>query len=120
MAVACVISPRPASFAWADQPNARPFAIRGEIVLPRASHDWMSQQVEEPCILPNPKMPGRLIMFYSAVSSSNRVVAAVGKAWADTRDPIHWHQADTNHGSVPGTPVEDGTRPQFVLTQSST
>jgi len=39
-------------------------AIRGEIVLARADHDWMSQQIEEPCILPNPKVPGRLIMFY--------------------------------------------------------
>jgi hypothetical protein len=56
----------------------------------------MSQQVEEPCILPNPKLPGRLIMFYSAVSSSNRVVAAIGKAWADTRDPFRWHQDDAN------------------------
>ena len=71
-------------------------AIRGNIVLPRAGHDWMSQQVEEPCILPNPKAPGRLIMFYSAVSSSNRDVAAIGKAWADTRDPFRWHQDDAN------------------------
>ena len=56
----------------------------------------MSQQIEEPCILPNPKAPGRLIMFYSAVSSSNRVVAAVGKAWADTRDPFRWRQGEAN------------------------
>ena len=71
-------------------------AVRGSIVLSRASHGWMSQQIEEPCILPNPKMPGRLIMFYSAVSSSNRVVAAIGKAWAETRDPFHWYQYDAN------------------------
>ena len=70
--------------------------IRGEIVLSRASHAWMSQQIEEPCILPNPKVPGRLIMFYSAVSASNRVVAAIGKAWADTRDPFRWHQDAAN------------------------
>ncbi|MBI4557197.1 MAG: hypothetical protein HY706_06400 [Candidatus Hydrogenedentes bacterium] len=71
-------------------------AIRGEIVLARSSHEWMSQQIEEPCILANPKVPGRLIMFYSAVSSSNRVVAAIGKAWADTRDPFRWYQEDAN------------------------
>jgi len=76
--------------AWAEA------GIRGEVVLARASRDWMSQQIEEPCILPNPKVPGRLIMFYSAVSSSNRVVAAVGKAWADERDPFRWHQDDAN------------------------
>jgi hypothetical protein len=92
MAIARTMSSWPVSFAWAEQPNARPVAIRGEIVLPRASHDWMSQQVEEPFILANPKVPGRLIMFYSAVSSSNRVVAAIGKAWADTRNPFRWHQ----------------------------
>jgi len=65
-------------------------------VLARASHEWMSQQVEEPCILPNPKVPGRLIMSYSAVSSSNRVVAAIGKAWADTHSPFGLHQDEAN------------------------
>jgi hypothetical protein len=78
-----------------------PAPVRGEIVLARASHPWMSQQIEEPCILPNPKVPGRLIMFYSAVSSSNRVVAAIGKAWADTRAPFRWHQDEANPIFVP-------------------
>jgi len=96
MAIASMISSWPASIACAEQPKAQRVAIRGEIVLSRASHDWMSQQIQEPCILPNPKVPGRLIMFYSAVSSSNRVVAAIGKAWADTRDPFRWHQDDAN------------------------
>lgn len=71
-------------------------AVHGEMVLARADHDWMSQQIEEPCILPNPKVPGRLIMFYSAVSASDRVVAAVGKAWADTSAPFRWHQDEAN------------------------
>lgn len=79
-----------------DGPSTPSATVRGEMVLARASHAWMSQQIEEPCILPNPKQPGRLIMFYSAVSSSNRVVAAIGKAWADTRDPLTWHQDDAN------------------------
>jgi hypothetical protein len=76
--------------------NAAPTAIRGEIVISRADHEWMSQQIEEPCILRNPKVPRRLIMFYSAVASSNRVVAAVGKAWADVSDPFTWHQDEAN------------------------
>jgi hypothetical protein len=80
------------SSAWADGTAT----VRGGIVLARADHDWMSQQIQEPCILPNPKVPGRLIMFYSAVSSSNRVVAAIGKAWADKSDPFRWHQDDAN------------------------
>jgi hypothetical protein len=76
--------------------QASAVAVRGEIVLARGSHEWMSQQVEEPCILPNPKVPGRLIMFYSAVSSANRAVATIGKAWADARNPFQWHQYEAN------------------------
>ncbi len=74
----------------------RPGPIRGEIVLPRDGIEWMSQQVEEPCILPNPKVPGRLIMFYSAVSKSNPAEASIGKAWAEERDPFRWHQDEKN------------------------
>jgi hypothetical protein len=53
----------------------------------------MSQQIEEPCILPNPKRPGRLVMFYGAVDPRT---AAIGKAWADARDPFRWHQDKAN------------------------
>jgi hypothetical protein len=84
------------SSAQAQSSKTDPAAIRGEIVLARSSHAWMSQQIEEPCVLPNPKSPGRLVMFYSAVSSSNRAVAAIGKAWADKRDPFRWHQDEAN------------------------
>lgn len=77
-------------------PPTSDHTIRGEIVLARADHDWMSQQIEEPCILPNPKVPGRLIMFYGAVPASNRNTAAIGKAWADTKDPFQWHQDEHN------------------------
>jgi hypothetical protein len=107
LAGSCFSNP---GWAWAEEiqlpedsatanvltPDASPAAVRGEMVLARSSHDWMSQQIEEPCILPNPKVPGRLVMFYSAVSASDRVVAAIGKAWADTRDPFRWHQDEAN------------------------
>lgn len=92
-----------AGAAWAeetghseDSPIAQPAAVRGEIVLARASHAWMSQQIEEPCILPNPKVPGRLIMFYGAVPASDRNMAAVGKAWAEAGQPFVWRQDDAN------------------------
>lgn len=77
-------------------------SVRGEMILSRADRPWMSQQIEEPCILPNPKVPGRLIMFYSAVSAADRVVAAVGKAWADASEPFKWHQDDANPIFGPG------------------
>ncbi|MBX7257701.1 MAG: hypothetical protein K1Y02_15175 [Candidatus Hydrogenedentes bacterium] len=84
----------------AEAPSAA--AVRGQIVLSRASHEWMSQQIEEPCILPNPKVPGRLIMFYGAVPASNRNTAAIGKAWAETNDPFTWHQDEANPIFSPG------------------
>lgn len=67
-------------------------AFHGQIIIDRTGSAWQSQQVEEPCILPNPKDPGRLIMFYSGVSAANRTMATIGKAWADVRDPWTWHQ----------------------------
>lgn len=72
------------------------FPVHGALLFSRADHPWMSQQIEEPCILPNPKVPGRLIMFYSAVPASNRVVCAVGKAWAEVGEPLTWHQDEAN------------------------
>lgn len=82
--------------ANAGEIGEKPCAVEGKLILSRADHDWMSQQIEEPCVLPNPKVPGRLIMFYSAISASDRVVAAIGKAWADEGEPFRWHQDAAN------------------------
>ncbi len=89
--VACVTA---SVSSGAEEP--KPTAVRGEMVLSRASHEWMSQQIEEPCILPNPKVPGRLIMFYGAVPASDRGYAAIGKAWADVSSPFEWQQDEAN------------------------
>lgn len=79
-----------------------PAAVRGEIVLARSSSEWMSQQIEEPCILPNPKVPGRLIMLYGAVPASDRSIAMVGKAWATEKEPFKWNQDKANPIFNPG------------------
>jgi len=71
-------------------------AVRGEVILNRQAADWESQQVEEPCILPNPKDPTRLVMFYSGVPASNKGLCYIGKAWALTSDPFTWHQDADN------------------------
>jgi hypothetical protein len=68
----------------------------------------MSQQIQEPCILPNPKVPGRLLMFYSAVSANNRAVCAIGKAWAAESDPFTWHQDAKNPVFEPSRRGWDG------------
>jgi hypothetical protein len=48
--------------------------IRREVIIKRTASLWESQQVQEPCILPNPKDPARQIMFYSGVPATNRGV----------------------------------------------
>lgn len=79
-----------------------PQVIRGEVIIDRKTAPWESQQVQEPCILSNPKDPTRLVMFYSGVPASNRSIAYVGKAWALKSDPFKWHQAETNPVFAPG------------------
>ncbi len=78
-------------------------AIRGEIVINRASGAWESQQLQEPCILPNPKDPARLVMFYSGVPATNRNLCFIGKAWALASDPFTWHQDEQNPVFGPGS-----------------
>ena len=58
--------------------------------------------MQEPCILPNPKDPARLVMFYSGVPATNRDVCFVGKAWALQSDPFTWHQDPHNPVFGPG------------------
>lgn len=70
--------------------------IRGEIIIDRSDRPWESQQVQEPCILLNPKDPSRLVMFYSGVPKSDRNYCAIGKAWASVDDPFTWHQDEQN------------------------
>src|SRR5512139_591124 len=77
-------------FATAVSVPLRP--IRGEVIIRRTTAAWQSQQVQEPCILPNPKDPTRLVMFYSGVPATNRNVCFIGKAWALQSDPFTWHQ----------------------------
>jgi len=79
-----------------------PGVIRGEVIIDRKSAAWESQQVQEPCILPNPKDPGRLVMFYSGVPAANRKLCFIGKAWALKSDPFTWHQDEGNPVFGPG------------------
>ena len=76
--------------------------MRGEVIIERTGSAWESQQVQEPCILPNPKDPARLVMFYSGVPATNRNVCFIGKAWALKSDPFTWHQDERNPVFSPG------------------
>jgi hypothetical protein len=76
--------------------------LRGEVIISRTNWAWESQQVQEPCILPNPKSPDRLVMFYSGVPATNRNLCFIGKAWALKSDPFTWHQDEHNPVFSPG------------------
>jgi hypothetical protein len=76
--------------------------IRGEVIIQRTASAWESQQVQEPCLLPNPKDPARLVMFYSGVPATNRNLCFIGKAWALKSDPFTWHQDEHNPVFRPG------------------
>jgi hypothetical protein len=73
-----------------------PRAIRAQVIIDRKTSVWESQQVQEPCILPNPKDPGHLVMFYSGVPATNRNLCFIGKGWALKSDPFTWHQDEHN------------------------
>jgi hypothetical protein len=77
-------------------------SLRGEVIINRTSSPWQSQQVQEPCILPNSKDPARLVMFYSGVPATNRNTCFIGKAWALKSDPFTWHQDEQNPVFSPG------------------
>lgn len=77
--------------------------VRGERIIDRTTSAWMSQQIQEPCILENPKDPSRLVMFYSGVPAADRSTCFVGKAWAHKSDPFVWHQDPNNPVFKPGS-----------------
>ena len=56
---------------------------------------WQDGQVNEPCILVNPKDPTKLIMFYSGMQLGGSA-GAIGKAWANVTEPLIWHEAVDN------------------------
>ena len=69
---------------------------------------WAGGQLEEPCILVNPKDRDKLIMFYSGASlvKTDGGKAAIAKAWAYQSNPLVWYEyADnpilTNDPTIP-------------------
>jgi len=52
---------------------------------------WKDGQVNEPCILVNPKDATKLIMFYSGMKLGGSK-GAIGKAWANASEPFAWHE----------------------------
>ena len=63
---------------------------------------WKDGQVQEPCILVNPKDASKLIMFYAGMTLGGGN-GCIGKAWADVSDPFTWHE-DANNPLFRGDP----------------
>jgi hypothetical protein len=64
---------------------------------------WKNGQVQEPCILINPKDAGKLIMFYAGMQHGGSK-GCHGKAWANVSDPFTWHE-DTNNPLLRSDPT---------------
>ena len=95
LGIAVLLDAQEVAVTAANSTGAEP-SIRGQVIISRLDAAWESQQVQEPCILPNPKEPARLVMFYSGVPATNRNLCYIGKAWAPKSDPFAWHQDPTN------------------------
>jgi hypothetical protein len=69
---------------------------------------WKDGQVNEPCILVNPKDSSKLIMFYSGMKLGGSA-GAIGKAWANVSEPFRWHEDAGNpiFTGDPGIPFEE-------------
>ncbi len=74
-----------------------PAPRRQERVINFGGGGWKENQVQEPCILVNPKDPSRLIMFYGGATTQDKGGnGALGKAWANVADPFTWHEDAAN------------------------
>jgi hypothetical protein len=70
----------------AHAPSAKP-----RMVINCGGGGWKDGQVQEPCILVNPKDASKLIMFYAGMKLGGRE-GAIAKAWANVSDPFTWHE----------------------------
>jgi hypothetical protein len=52
---------------------------------------WKDGQVQEPCILVNPKDSSKLIMFYARMKLGGKE-GYLAKAWANVTEPFTWHE----------------------------
>ncbi|HBE42719.1 MAG TPA: hypothetical protein DDW27_16250 [Bacteroidales bacterium] len=65
---------------------------------------WAGGQVQEPCILENPKDRSKLVMFYAGANlvAKDGGKGAIAKAWAYKSDPYVWFE-------YPGNPILTST-----------
>ncbi len=84
------------------QNAAPPAPAKPRMIIHRGGGGWKDNQVQEPCILVNPKDSSKLIMFYAGMTLGGGA-GSIGKAWADVADPFTWHE-DANNPFLTGKP----------------
>jgi hypothetical protein len=65
------------------------------MIITNGGGGWKEGQVDEPCILVNPKDHTKLIMFYGGMEPGG-YVSSIGKAWANVNEPLTWHEDASN------------------------
>lgn len=73
-----------------------PVRYQGNPILKHGG--WAGGQLQEPCILQNPKDSTKLIMFYAGMNliSTDGGHGAISKAWAFRSDPYVWYEYSDN------------------------
>jgi hypothetical protein len=73
-----------------------PVRVAGNPIMKHGG--WADGQLEEPCILENPKDSSRLIMFYSGANlvKNNGGKCGIAKAWAYKKNPLKWFEYPDN------------------------
>ena len=71
--------------------------IRVEKIINWGGDGWKDGQVQEPCILVNPRDPTKLVMIFAgAILADKGGVGAIAKAWANVSEPLTWHEDENN------------------------
>ena len=86
-------------FAQVAAPTALPTPKK---IIDYGGGGWKDGQVQEPCVLVNPKDASKLIMFFAGMTLGGGN-GCLGKAWADVSDPFTWHE-DANNPLFRGDP----------------
>lgn len=74
-----------------------PTRYSGNPIISHGGGGWKNHQVEEPCILIDPRDPTRLIMFFSAVDGTDQYgTIRIGRATASIYDPLTWTEYSGN------------------------
>ena len=89
VAMGAFVSPRAFSAAASAGP-------RTEMIINYGGDGWKRHQVQEPCILANPKDRAKLIMFFAAAMKPGGGAGSIGTAWANVSEPFSWHESANN------------------------